>query len=70
MRDNISSGALTETTLLVLLALYKELHGYGVKLFIEEKGLPGWAPTQGHIPSGVPYVGFLVEESGRQRMDC
>ena len=37
MRDNISSGALTETTLLVLLALYKELHGYGVKLFIEEK---------------------------------
>lgn len=37
MRDSISSGALTETTLLVLLSLYKELHGYGVKLFIEEK---------------------------------
>ncbi|MDO5085256.1 PadR family transcriptional regulator [Erysipelotrichaceae bacterium OH741_COT-311] len=36
MRDNISSGALTETTLLVLLSLYRELHGYGVKLFIEE----------------------------------
>lgn len=37
MRDNLSSGALTETTLLVLLSLYEELHGYGVKLFIEEK---------------------------------
>ena len=33
-----------------------------LKSFIEEKGLPGWAPTQGHIPSGVPYVGFLRED--------
>ncbi|PID82161.1 MAG: PadR family transcriptional regulator [Clostridiales bacterium] len=37
MRDNLSSGALTETTLLVLLALYEKMHGYGVKLWIEEK---------------------------------
>lgn len=20
--------------------------------------MSGWAPTQGHIPSGVPYIGF------------
>ena len=33
-----------------------------LKSFIETKGLPGWAPTQGHIPSGVPYVGFLVDD--------
>ena len=32
------------------------------KSFIEAKGLPGWAPTQGHIPSGVPYVGFLIDD--------
>ena len=25
-------------------------------------GLTGWAPTQGHIPSGVPYIGFAVED--------
>ncbi|MDI6601095.1 MAG: glycine/sarcosine/betaine reductase complex component C subunit beta [Thermoanaerobacteraceae bacterium] len=25
--------------------------------FIDAHGLPGFAPTQGHIPSGVPYVG-------------
>ncbi len=37
MRDNLSSGALTETTLLVLLALHEKMHGYGVKLWIEEK---------------------------------
>ena len=33
-----------------------------LKSFIEAKGLPGWAPTQGHIPSGVPYVGFLIDD--------
>ena len=26
--------------------------------FVSEHGLTGWAPTQGHIPSGVPYIGF------------
>ena len=26
--------------------------------FTKEHGLTGWAPTQGHIPSGVPYIGF------------
>ena len=29
--------------------------------FIEKHGMQGWAPTQGHIPSGVPYVGFARE---------
>ncbi len=27
--------------------------------FVKEHGLVGWAPTQGHIPSGVPFVGPL-----------
>lgn len=25
---------------------------------VERFGTPGYAPTQGHIPSGVPYIGF------------
>lgn len=29
--------------------------------FIIEHGMPGWAPTQGHIPSGVPYLGYARE---------
>jgi hypothetical protein len=35
--------------------------------FVKEHGLTGWAPTQGHIPSGVPYLGFLRDDilSGR-----
>jgi hypothetical protein len=28
---------------------------------VDEFGMPGFAPTQGHIPSGVPFVGFARE---------
>ena len=35
----------------------KELAGFAAK-----HGMTGWAPTQGHIPSGVPYVGFARED--------
>jgi betaine reductase len=28
--------------------------------FIERVGMPGFAPTQGHIPSGVPYIGHAA----------
>jgi len=24
--------------------------------------MPGWAPTQGHIPSGIPYVGYAQQD--------
>ncbi|QIB70716.1 PadR family transcriptional regulator [Aminipila butyrica] len=37
MRDNIKGGALTETTFLVLLALYKPNHGYGIMQFIDQE---------------------------------
>ena len=30
--------------------------------FLTQHGLTGWAPTQGHIPSGVPYIGFARED--------
>ncbi|MBQ1281116.1 MAG: glycine reductase, partial [Oscillospiraceae bacterium] len=30
--------------------------------FTQERGYTGWAPTQGHIPSGVPAIGFAREE--------
>lgn len=47
---------------------YKMIGALGVKrgdlekkempAFVKACGMPGWAPTQGHIPSGVPYLGF------------
>jgi hypothetical protein len=30
--------------------------------FVKEHGLPGYAPTQGHIPSGVPFIGPAREQ--------
>lgn len=53
-------------------ANYKMIGALGVKRgdiekkdlpsFITEHGLPGWAPTQGHIPSGVPYIGVMRDD--------
>ena len=36
IRDNIKGGALTETTFLILLALYIPRHGYGIMQFIKD----------------------------------
>ncbi len=51
---------------------YKMIGALGVKrgdlerkemaAFVEKHGMPGWAPTQGHIPSGVPYLGFAKDD--------
>ncbi len=56
----------------VPLANYKMIGALAVKrgeldrkqlaTFPAEHGLTGWAPTQGHIPSGVPYIGFARED--------
>ena len=35
-----------------------ELQKADLATFPVKHGLTGWAPTQGHIPSGVPYIGF------------
>ncbi len=53
-------------------ANYKMIAALGVKRgeierseipnFVTKHGMTGWAPTQGHIPSGVPYLGFAREE--------
>ena len=35
---------------------------YILNTFAEKYGMTGWAPTQGHIPSGVPAIGYFVDE--------
>lgn len=39
-----------------------ELERADLKTFGEKHGMQGWAPTQGHIPSGVPYLGFAIDD--------
>ncbi len=40
----------------------KELERSDLKTFGIKHGMQGWAPTQGHIPSGVPYLGFAIDD--------
>ncbi len=57
---------------------YKMIAALGVKRnelerkelmsFVEKHGLPGWAPTQGHIPSGVPYAGFAIDDMAEGKL--
>ncbi|NPV89482.1 MAG: glycine reductase [Firmicutes bacterium] len=45
-----------------LAALRNEIERSAIQEFVEQHGIPGFAPTQGHIPSGVPYLGHARED--------
>ena len=45
-----------------LAVMKNEIERNAITNFIEKHGMPGWAPTQGHIPSGVPYLGFAIHD--------
>jgi betaine reductase len=40
----------------------------GMQAFIDRIGMPGFAPTQGHIPSGVAYIGHALDALQRGRL--
>ncbi len=44
-------------TLAALAVMRKEIERAAMDDFVRRRGLPGFAPTQGHIPAGVPYLG-------------
>lgn len=39
----------------------KQLDKKDMNSWIDQIGMPGFAPTQGHIPSAVPYIGHAME---------
>ncbi|SDX63291.1 betaine reductase [Acetomicrobium thermoterrenum DSM 13490] len=45
-----------------LAVMKKELERADMADFIKERGMPGFAPTQGHVPSGVPFIGHACEK--------
>lgn len=45
-----------------LAVMNNEIDRKDIMDFTDKHGLIGWAPTQGHIPSGVPYCGHLYKE--------
>jgi betaine reductase len=44
-------------TLAALAVMRKEIARDAMDEFVARRGMPGFAPTQGHIPAGVPYLG-------------
>ncbi|MFP6870415.1 MAG: glycine/sarcosine/betaine reductase complex component C subunit beta [Nitrospinota bacterium] len=54
-------------TLAALAVMAGEIGREDIDSFVEERGMPGFAPTQGHIPAGVPYLGHAL--AGMRRGD-
>jgi hypothetical protein len=44
-----------------LAAINKQIERTEIDRFVLERGMPGFAPTQGHIPAAVPFLGHALE---------
>jgi len=51
-----------------LAVMKRELDKAGMTDFIKTRGMLGFAPTQGHIPSGVPFIGLACENIKNGKM--
>ncbi|MCL2670003.1 MAG: glycine/sarcosine/betaine reductase complex component C subunit beta [Syntrophaceae bacterium] len=45
-----------------LAVMNKQIDKSEMDRFIDEKGMLGYAPTQGHVPSAVPFMGHAIED--------
>ncbi len=52
-----------------LAAIRKEIAPTEIDAFVRERGMPGFSPTQGHVPAAVPYLGHALDDlkTGRMR---
>ena len=51
-----------------LAVLNNEIHKSEMDSFVRERGMPGYSPTQGHVPSAVPFIGHAIEAMKRGEM--
>ena len=56
-------------TLAAMAVLRGEIERKDMERFVAERGMPGFAPTQGHIPAGVPYLGHAHRSMQGGEMD-
>lgn len=47
-------------TLAAMAVLRGEIERDAIDDFVATRGMPGFSPTQGHIPAGVPYIGHAM----------
>jgi hypothetical protein len=52
-----------------LAALRKEIDKSEINEFVLRHGMPGFSPTQGHIPAAVPYMGHAIDAIKRGEMN-
>jgi betaine reductase len=52
-----------------LAAMAKEIDPKGIEDFVKTKGMPGFSPTQGHVPAAVPFLGHALEAMRRGEMN-
>jgi betaine reductase len=51
-----------------LAAINKEIDKTEIDAFVKERGMLGYSPTQGHVPSAVPFLGHAIEAMKRGDM--
>ena len=51
-----------------LAAIRKEIERDQIDDFVRVRGMPGFSPTQGHIPAAVPFLGHAIEAMKKGKM--
>lgn len=51
-----------------LAAISKQIDKTEIDKFVKEKGMPGFCPTQGHVPSAVPFLGHAIRAMKEGKM--
>lgn len=52
-----------------LAAMAGEIDPGSIEDFVRDKGMPGFSPTQGHVPAAVPFLGHALEAMRRGEMN-
>lgn len=52
-----------------LAVLRREIDRSGIDAFVVRRGMPGFAPTQGHIPAAVPFLGHAIADIKAGRIE-
>ena len=51
-----------------LAAIRKRYPRTDIEKFVRERGMPGFSPTQGHVPAAVPFLGHALGDLKTGRM--
>jgi glycine/sarcosine/betaine reductase complex component C subunit beta len=51
-----------------LAVINKEIDKSEIDQFVQQRGMPGFSPTQGHVPAAVPFLGHAIDAMKRGEM--